>query len=120
MLEKNNPTQVKHSVLGTYLLHHFQACSASLSSLIRTPLSTLMTVLVIGVTLTLPLLLWMMLENLEQVTQSWSSKTQISLFLKKEVKEEGAKNLMKKIMAEGDIEKVNNRAQSYIGNLCLT
>lgn len=64
------------------LAFHVQAALASLYSLCRKPLATLMTVLVIAITLVLPALFWVMTDNMQQLTATWQEGGRISLYLK--------------------------------------
>jgi len=48
-------------------------------------LSTLMTIIVIGIALALPAGLYVLLDNIEEVSDQWDDATQISLFLQQDV-----------------------------------
>ena len=71
--------------IKNYLLRHLQVMLFSLGQLWRQPLSTLMTIIVIGIALALPAGLYVLLKNVEEVTQQWDDATQISLFLQQDV-----------------------------------
>ncbi len=64
------------------LAYHVQAALASVNSLCRKPLATMMTVLVIAITLALPALFWVMTDNMEHLTINWQRGGHISLYLK--------------------------------------
>ncbi|MDH3638067.1 MAG: cell division protein, partial [Gammaproteobacteria bacterium] len=64
-----------------YLLRHVQVLVSSIGQLVRTPVATLMTVGVIGITLALPGGLYVLVENVERLTAGWDRHAQISLFL---------------------------------------
>lgn len=64
------------------LSYHLQAASNSFNFLCYKPLATMMTVVVIAITLTLPALFWVFTDNLEQLTVNWQRGGQISLYLK--------------------------------------
>lgn len=66
----------------TLFAHHLQAALASLNTLCRKPIATLMTVLVIAITLVLPALFWVMSDNMHQLTTKWQHGGHISLYLK--------------------------------------
>jgi len=68
--------------LYIWLLRHAQVCLASLGRVSRTPLSTLMTVSVIGIALSLPTGLHLILKNLQTLGGVWDGAATISLFLK--------------------------------------
>ncbi|WED42431.1 permease-like cell division protein FtsX [Legionella cardiaca] len=62
--------------------YHLQAASSSLNLLCRKPLPTMMTVIVIAITLTLPALFWVFSDNLEKISKNWQKGGHISLYLK--------------------------------------
>lgn len=62
--------------------YHLHAASFSLNLLCRKPLSTLITIVVIALTLTLPSLFWICTSNLAAITKSWQKNGHISLYLK--------------------------------------
>lgn len=63
-------------------LYHVQAATTSLNLLCRKPMATMMTVIVIAITLTLPALFWVFSDNLEKITKDWQKSGHISLYLK--------------------------------------
>ena len=64
------------------LAFHLQAALLSFNALLRSPLATMMTVLVIAITLALPALFWVMTDNMKQLTTHWQRSGHISLYLK--------------------------------------
>jgi cell division transport system permease protein len=64
------------------LSHHVQAILNSFNLLLKKPLMTLMTVLVISITLVLPALFWVLVDNMNQLTMKWQQGGHISLYLK--------------------------------------
>ncbi|OYV53135.1 MAG: hypothetical protein B7X00_02125 [Legionella sp. 21-45-4] len=64
------------------LLHHRQAYLSSMQLLVRTPVATLMTILVIAVTLIWPLIFFALKHGLESQLPSWSDGQQIQVYLK--------------------------------------
>ena len=69
------------SQLRAYLAFHGQAGKNSVRAFARKPLTTLMTVVVIAITLTLPALFWVFTDNLQQLTGDWQRGGHISLYL---------------------------------------
>ena len=61
---------------------HFHAAVNSFNSLCRRPGATLITVIVIAITLTLPTLFWVFSNNLSQLTLGWQNSGTVSLYLK--------------------------------------
>jgi len=83
--------------IKNYLLRHLQVMLFSLGQLWRQPLSNLMTVIVIGIALALPAGLYVLLHNIEHVSDQWDDATQISLFLQQDVFPEQAIELNKQL-----------------------
>lgn len=61
---------------------HLQALCQSLNTLCKRPWANGLTILVIAITLMLPALLWVAMDNLKQLTSTWERGGHISLYLK--------------------------------------
>lgn len=85
--------------MKNYLLRHVQVFFFSLGQLAKTPIATLMTLAVIGITLALPAGLYVLFDNLQRASHGWDSGAQISLFLKLDTTERNATALQDKIRA---------------------
>jgi cell division transport system permease protein len=85
--------------MRNYLLRHVQVFFFSLGQLAKTPVATLMTLAVIGITLALPAGLYVLFDNLQRASHGWDSGAQISLFLKQDTAERSATALREKIRA---------------------
>src|SRR5690554_7153519 len=72
---------VELAAVQTYLHHHRRVARDSLLRLLRTPWASLMTWAVIAIALALPATLFLMLANVEQLSQNWSSSPRITLYL---------------------------------------
>ncbi len=92
--------------MRTYLLRHVQVLIASVGQLSRTPGSTLMSVGVIGITLALPSLLYLLLVNAEKVGNAWHPGTHISLFLDLGVDAERAQSLLERLRRREETQQV--------------
>jgi cell division transport system permease protein len=90
-----------------YLLRHAQVFLATLGQMARTPIATLLTLIVIGITLALPSGLFVMLDNLERVSAGWDRGARASLFLKRNVTEAGARKLSQQIRAMSSVAGVD-------------
>jgi cell division transport system permease protein len=64
-----------------YFSHHFGAVKMSVAQLWQKPLSNVMTCMVIGIALALPIVLWVFLGNVKNISNHWHQSGQISLFL---------------------------------------
>ena len=62
-------------------MRHIQVALASLGRLTRAPVGTLMTATVIGIAVSLPAGMWVLLDNVKQISGSWEGGASISMFL---------------------------------------
>jgi len=83
--------------VSAWLLHHLQSMIFSLGKIYQAPATTIMTVSVIGITLSLPGGFYLFLKNIDAISGDFRSTTQISLFLDLGVKEDRARALEKEI-----------------------
>lgn len=86
-----------------WLQHHRLSAADSLLRVLNNPGSSLLTWLVIGIALALPVGLNVALDNISQVSAIWESPAQISLFLQDEVSIERAKQLRTELDARADV-----------------
>lgn len=103
MTEKanNNLQYTKLGFVG-YLRHHGFALKQCFRQILATPISSVLTFLVIGFAIALPLLLWTVLTNIQSVTKLWES-TQVSLYLKKGTSKEEAQRLFNQLQQHSQI-----------------
>jgi cell division transport system permease protein len=82
--------------------HHLQSLLDSLGRLARNPVASAMTVAVIGIALALPTGLHVVLKNVQAVSADWENAAQISLFLRKNLREDRLQKLIAelKVMPE--------------------
>ena len=92
--------------LRAYLRRHAYALRVTVSQLLRAPLSTLMTIGVIGITLALPTGLYLLIANLERMSAGLDAGGQISLFLKRDTSEAAAQRLAERIQRMRAVERV--------------
>ncbi|WP_353570984.1 permease-like cell division protein FtsX [Candidatus Albibeggiatoa sp. nov. BB20] len=100
--KRAQPT-VQRDHLNAWLAHHLDVLSSSFKQLVKTPMTTLMTAAVIGIALTLPTSLLILLQNAQHVSQDWGGSVQISLFLQPQVSDEQAHVLAKKLQNQYDL-----------------
>jgi cell division transport system permease protein len=81
---------------------------SSFAELWKTPFSTLMTILVLGLALSLPSVFHVLYKNVENVNTQWDSASEISLFLKKDIPEQRVQVLINKLGLYEDIETVTH------------
>lgn len=97
---------VQYSTFASYFANHAWAFVSTLGSLYRTPLSTLMTTTVIGIALALPAGLFVLLQNVQHLSSSWDNGTQISLFLRPDVKTSQANALLSQLKSHSLIKDI--------------
>ncbi len=88
---------------SAWWLHHLQSMIFSLGKAWRSPASTLMTVAVIGITLTLPSGFYLILKNIQHLSGDLESSSQITLYLKMNSSKEQVQQLDKKLQSNPDI-----------------
>ncbi|RUO63041.1 permease-like cell division protein FtsX [Pseudidiomarina insulisalsae] len=72
----------------TFWLHHAQQCIGSLGELARYPFASLMTMAVLGLSLTLPATLYVIVKNTDAVGANFQQASEITLFLKQGLSEQ--------------------------------
>ena len=87
-------------------VRHLQQAVGSLGDLWRTPFTSVMTVLVLGISLTLPATLHLFVKNAKYVTEQWDSASEITLFLKLSTQDKAAQNLVQRIQLYPEVDKV--------------
>lgn len=102
-------TNVRHRSSDTsnrviaYLRHHLQSMVFSLGKIYHAPTTTIMTVAVIGITLSLPAGFYLLLKNIDAISGDFRSSTQISLFLDLSTSEALAANLSEQIASQPEV-----------------
>ncbi|RKF21501.1 cell division protein FtsX [Alginatibacterium sediminis] len=86
-----------------YWVRHLQQALASLGELWRTPLSSMLSIAVIGVCLSMPAALQLAYKNVQRLTDSIQSNSQISLYLQQSVTEKEAKAWQLELSSEGGV-----------------
>lgn len=101
-------TQQPHHTwwLKLYLMRHLHACFKSLDKLIRQPITSIITIVVIGISLALPTSINLLLKNVSSLSNHWNRSIQISLYLKKTITQPQTQTLISKLQANNDIAKL--------------
>ena len=87
----------------SWLQHHRLSSVDSLQRLMLSPFSSVLTWLVIGIALAMPVGLSIALENARSVSGSWDSAAQVSLFLRTQMSLEAAQRLQQSLRARDDV-----------------
>jgi len=89
--------------ISAYLLHHLQSLVFSLGKIYQAPATTIMTVAVIGITLSLPGGFYLFLKNIDAMSGDFRSSSQISLYLDLKLSEKQARAFEKQIAKTANV-----------------
>ncbi len=92
--------------VSVWLTRQAQVAIEALGRLTRTPASSLMTVAVIGIALSLPTSLYVLLDNLQRLSGSWDGAATLSLYLRQEIDDGAAERLARKLRLDPAIADV--------------
>ncbi len=88
-------------------MRHLQVALSSLGRLTRSPIGTLMTATVLGIAVSLPAGMWVMLDNVKQISGNWDGGASLSMFLKADTNEQQVDELIGKLKLMPEIEQIN-------------
>jgi len=91
------PEMPRPNFVVRVLQAHARAFFFTLGTLVRNPVGSLFTALVIGVTLALPAGLHVVVQNISAISYSWEGSLQVSLFLKDTVSEAHGRELAREL-----------------------
>ena len=94
--KRNNP-------MGSYLLRHLQNFLGTLGRICRHPVSSLMTMSVIGIALALPAALYVVVENGRAIVGGWDSVADLSVYLDRQVSAQAADELARALRDEDGV-----------------
>jgi cell division transport system permease protein len=100
-------------MIKSYLLRHLQVLFAALGQLARTPMASLLTVAVIGITLALPTGLYLVIDNIQRLSGGWEDSGRVSLFLKRTASTQTASTLadrLRRLPAVSRVEYISPEA----------
>ncbi|WP_293745639.1 permease-like cell division protein FtsX [uncultured Paraglaciecola sp.] len=90
-----------------FFVSHFRQALGSLGELWRSKAASLMTIGVLGLSITLPSTLYVMVKNAENVSSGWEQASQISLFLKENSSQGDIEQLLKRIQLWPEIDSID-------------
>ncbi len=90
-----------------FFVDHLRQSLYSLGELYRTPFASLMTIGVLGFSLTLPGTLYIVVKNTEQISEQWQQASEISLFLRSDISDANAKQLVKRLSVWSEVESIS-------------
>ncbi|PRO67857.1 permease-like cell division protein FtsX [Alteromonas gracilis] len=89
-----------------FFVSHVRQALSSLGELWRQPLASLMTIGVLGLSITLPSTLYIMVKNTEKITAGWDQASEISLFLKPTMSAASSQQLVARLNTWPEIDSV--------------
>ncbi len=92
--------------LKSWSVNHRQVSTETLLQLFRVPFASAMTWLVIGIALGLPAILYVVLQNVSEISGDWGGKPRVSLYFFYEVTTDDARQLAEDLKKRGEIEAV--------------
>ena len=90
--------------LESWISHHQRVCISTLTELLGNPFTSLMTWLVIGIALGLPLILYVVLQNVSSISGDWGGKPRVALYLAEEVTLEAGQAFAREIEQRAHID----------------
>lgn len=90
-----------------FFVSHIRQALGSLGELWRSRVSSLMTIGVLGLSITLPSTLYVMVKNAENISSGWQQASEISLFLKQNTSQGDVDQLLKRIQLWPEIDKIH-------------
>ena len=94
-------------MLTSWLSHHATAVKTSISTLCRTPIATIMTILVIAATLSLPAIFFAITTNIQKISLNWQQAGHITLYLKSPISSDKAAAFLARVQAIPEVEKAS-------------
>ncbi len=79
----------------------------ALGDMRRQPLATLLTVMVIAISLTLPSVCYLVWKNVSQAAEQWYPTPQLTIYLDKTLDDDAALKVLTRLKQEAGVEKVN-------------
>lgn len=94
-------------ILQSYVSFHLQAATNSFYTLYRSPMISSVTILVIAMVLTLPVLFGVFSKNMEVLSQGWKRNQPVSLYLKTSLTAKEEAEVVKKVSAVDGVAEVS-------------
>lgn len=94
------------AIVRAYFHSHRKNASQSFDRLVSEPLQSVMTMLVVAIALALPTMLYVGVSSLQQLSGSWDSSAQMTLFLKKGAKDKAIQDLIKELESNDELAEI--------------
>lgn len=93
-------------LLSAWAAHHRRVARSTMSELLASPLSSVMTWLMIGIALGLPAILYLVLQNVATISGDWGGKPRISIYLEEQVSLAQGRRAANLISGNAEVEQV--------------
>jgi cell division transport system permease protein len=94
--------------LFKYLSHHIRNFLSSLGEICRNPLASLLTISVISIALFIPVGLFIIIHNVQNIYASWGESSQITVFLQKDITTQAVAKLQDHIQQNTFIDSIQH------------
>lgn len=91
-----------------FFVQHFRQAIASLGEMWRTPTASVLTIVVLGLSLTLPATLYLLVKNVQQVSDSFAKAAEINLFIRDTASNQQIQSLITILQADKQIASVQH------------
>ncbi|WJG09134.1 permease-like cell division protein FtsX [Aliiglaciecola sp. LCG003] len=90
-----------------FFVSHVRQALSSLGELWRAPVASLMTIGVLGLSITLPSTFYILVKNAEHIADGWEQASEITLFLQKDIKPKDSAQLVTRLGLWSEIDSVS-------------
>ncbi|MBD2812417.1 cell division protein FtsX [Xenorhabdus sp. Vera] len=101
------PKPKSRSLKGGWRVQWRYAWKSTLSDMLRQPLATLLTIMVIAISLTLPSVFYIVWKNVNQAVVQWYPIPQLTVYLDKSLNDNSAKKVIEQLKGTDGVKSVN-------------
>lgn len=102
----NHPNSIQFSPFMHWIMNHLRAMLFALGELLNAPVTSLMTIIVIGTVMALPAGLYLLFQNLQNASEYWHQSPSISLYVKQDIPEQQISDLVNELQKNPSISEV--------------
>lgn len=92
--------------LRAFFSDHIRQAVSSLGELTRAPLASFMTIAVLGLSITLPTALFVLVKNLDRISADWQQASEVSIFIRDDVNQQDIQQLIRRLNTWPEIERL--------------
>ncbi|MDC9594650.1 permease-like cell division protein FtsX [Xenorhabdus sp. IM139775] len=105
--KKSSPKSKSKSLKGGWRVQWRYAWKSTLSDMFRQPLATLLTIMVIAISLTLPSVFYIVWKNVDQAVMQWYPIPQLTVYLDKSLNDNSVKQVIDQLKGMDGVKSVN-------------